>query len=174
MTPCPQIPRVHAFYDGELPAEQAALVQAHLRTCAICSEELRSLQNLSQQIRDLAPQSDTQTLAAIRMHVHRNLPSPMLRTAWRLTAAAAVVMALCITKISLDPNTTPSRATPSSWEEAATLAGEPQLALANTDESQQAQWMIDELSAPGSAAPGNITPANALPENAATDRRSTR
>ena len=159
MTPCPRIPLVHLLFDGELPFEQITVMEAHLRDCATCADELRSLQQLSLRIRTHAPIPDAQSLAAIRRNVERRLPSPLLRTAWRLTAAAAVVMALCLTKVSLDSSTTPSRATSSPWEEAATLASEPQLALALTDDPQQTQqWMLEELSAPSSITPQRRSP----------------
>jgi anti-sigma factor RsiW len=160
MTPCSRIQMVHLLFDGELSVEQIAIVETHLRDCAACADELRSLQLISQHIRTHAPQPDAQTLAAIGRNVERRLPSPLLRTAWRLTAAAAVVMALCLTKVSLDSNTSPSRSTLSPWEEAATLGGEPLIVLALTDDpQQQVQWMIEELSAANSPA---------------TERRSTR
>jgi len=47
---CDRLTQVHAYHDGELPAEQRAALEAHMRACAECSELLGELQNVSRML----------------------------------------------------------------------------------------------------------------------------
>jgi anti-sigma factor RsiW len=93
MVNCDQTSEVHAYHDGELPAERREALEAHLRQCAACRELLGELRRLS------------------ALLVHAPLPAPRgasgwnTHEAWRsagersirrmagwLTAAAATVL----------------------------------------------------------------------------------
>ena len=47
VTPCPELPRVHALADGELHGLEAARVRRHARRCAECRSELPFLRRLA-------------------------------------------------------------------------------------------------------------------------------
>jgi anti-sigma factor RsiW len=47
VTPCPELPRVHALADGELHGLEAACVRRHARRCAECRSELAFLRQLA-------------------------------------------------------------------------------------------------------------------------------
>lgn len=44
---CPELPRVHALADGELPPREAARARVHLARCARCRAELAFLMQLA-------------------------------------------------------------------------------------------------------------------------------
>ena len=46
--------RLSAFHDGELPVDEQIAVQAHLRGCAACAAEARSLREVGEALRAAA------------------------------------------------------------------------------------------------------------------------
>ncbi len=44
---CPELPRIHALADGELPPREAAHARGHLARCARCRSELAFLMQLA-------------------------------------------------------------------------------------------------------------------------------
>jgi predicted anti-sigma-YlaC factor YlaD len=90
---CDQSSLVQRYYDGELPAEQMAVVEAHLRLCAECRELMVELTRISELIASVTP---AQIPAEVRQRLHEALEDvgqrAVLRIAGWLTAAAAAVL----------------------------------------------------------------------------------
>ena len=96
MNGCDWLPKVHAYYDGEAPAEARAGIEAHLTQCAACARELEELRALSHLI--AATPLPTIRPEAVR-RLHRTTDSIMDRVLVRMseyvTAAAAAIIAAC-------------------------------------------------------------------------------
>jgi len=86
--------RVTGFVDGELGAEAAVAVAAHLETCASCRAQAAAEKELRARLRGLAlPEAPARLEARVRSRVRR--PSVLSRTVrWALPVAAVVVIGL--------------------------------------------------------------------------------
>lgn len=91
-----------AFLDGELNAADSERIRSHLDGCASCSEELRSLREISVLVeshnRELEPRSETWNLIRVQLMAEPaadSAPASWFRS-WRL-AAAALVAAIIMT-----------------------------------------------------------------------------
>jgi len=86
---------VAAFADGELPPDEASLVQEHLRSCARCQRELALQQGVS---RALEPEPARGASAALRRRIEQmGSPAPrrgafLWKRSWAAPAAAALVL----------------------------------------------------------------------------------
>lgn len=52
---CPFAEEVSAYFDGELPSEERARIEAHLETCATCREMLADFRELRATLRPVVP-----------------------------------------------------------------------------------------------------------------------
>src|SRR5712671_775623 len=86
---------VGAFADGELPRDEASVVQEHLRTCARCQRELALQQGLS---RALAQEPAREASPVLRRRIEQlGPPAWRVRTflssrPWAAPAIAALVV----------------------------------------------------------------------------------
>lgn len=136
---------IHAYHDGELPADRRASVEAHLNDCADCRELLADLRRMSQLVA-AAPLADMPAQAMKRMQqacwaAHDR---GVLRVASWLTATAAAVMFAAVVFSPADRGDSGS-----SWQVSAMLTPPAEFA----DEAQQddeivvaAQWIANDLS----------------------------
>ena len=94
---CEHSREVHAWHDGQLDSEQRQAFEAHLAGCAACQRELDELQSLSRLLRS-AKRVMASRDALRRMHesARRLGERDVLRIARRMTAAAALLLALGI------------------------------------------------------------------------------
>lgn len=89
--------RLSEYLDGELDAEQARAVQAHLPGCAACARELAGLRAVVQELHSLPPAQVPGGLCSAVMEQLRSQPRAAAPRLWRhlrtgLAAAAAVVV----------------------------------------------------------------------------------
>jgi anti-sigma factor RsiW len=86
--------RVTGFVDGELDAEAAAVLVAHLETCAACRAQVEEERSLRARLRSL-PLPETPVGLEARVRTRLGRPSVVARAArWALPAAAVLVAAL--------------------------------------------------------------------------------
>jgi len=144
---CDRSSQVQAYYDGELPAAEGALVEAHLRECAACREMLADLRGLSSAIamagmREASDEAVRRFGRAWKVARDRGV----IRLAgWLTAAAAAVLMAVLVGK----PGTQGIESSGQSavWETAATTPPAEIEEDGGSDQLAMAQWMADDLSA---------------------------
>lgn len=75
-----------AYADGELPAEEAESVEAHLETCTECRRELAAIETMG----DAMSAEDTGEAGGVWDGVRRRIVRP---AGWSLVVAGAVVLA---------------------------------------------------------------------------------
>jgi anti-sigma factor RsiW len=86
---------VTGFVDGELAAEAAAAVDAHLATCPDCRAQAEAERALRARLRSLpGPKLPVGLEARVRSRVRRGALSARAATRWALPLAAALVAAL--------------------------------------------------------------------------------
>src|ERR1043165_8769082 len=115
---CDQANQIHAYHDGELPADQRASVQAHLRECAECRELLAQLQALSSLF--VSARLDPMPNDAIdRLEAAWDAAQDraILRISSWLTAAAAAVLVGAIVLLPKETGGQPTE--PGVWQEVA-------------------------------------------------------
>ena len=66
--------RIEAYFDGELPADERAGMEEHLRSCPSCSRELQVLRSLSSLVRGVE-------VPSVSAPLWENYPSRVLRRA---------------------------------------------------------------------------------------------
>lgn len=84
--------RLHAYADGELAADEARVVEAHLETCAACRAELAQIRELKAALRTL----DFSEMApdGLARDIQRRVAQARQRTAWM--AAGGGLLAACL------------------------------------------------------------------------------
>ncbi len=82
-----------AYHDGELPAEQRALLASHLAWCTPCLGRLEQLGRLSALMKSTVPDRISQ-IALRRLHARLDevMERGLIRLAWEASAAAAVIL----------------------------------------------------------------------------------
>jgi len=144
--PCEQADRLNAYYDGELPEEEARDLEAHIRVCPDCACELDRLRRLSRLVA-AAHSVELASEAVERLHASVGAVREriVVRFASFLTAAAAAVLLLCSVWL-LQPAGTSDVYSASTvpWERAAMGAS---VEMASADaQTQLAQWIVEDLS----------------------------
>ena len=136
---CKHIQEVSAYYDGELPLEGRARLEAHLNRCPACALELERLRSIS---RLLAEHGSPQMPAAALDRLHAGLPGirdrAVLRMARMLTAAAAAILVVCGGWLWSGAGTTSAEA-PAAWERVAMML------QVDSEPQQIAQWISEDL-----------------------------
>ena len=84
--------RLHAYADGELAADEARVVEAHLETCAACRAELAQIRELKSALRTL----DFSEMApdGLADDIQRRIAEARRRTVW--TASGGGMLAACL------------------------------------------------------------------------------
>lgn len=89
--------RVTGFVDGELEADGATAIAAHLSTCATCRAQAEAERGLRARLRELpAPDLPPGLEERVRQRVRRRSPSALARASWALPLAAALLAAVWI------------------------------------------------------------------------------
>lgn len=147
MSACEHSRQVSAYYDGELPPEERARVEEHIRQCPICAKELDQLRQISRllgaaRIPDLPADLPPRLRGAAPSAADRWL----VRTAEALTAVAAAVLVASGLWLWRTSATQATRNDPfSTWEETAVTLG----MRPPSDEDREirlAQWIVEDLS----------------------------
>jgi anti-sigma factor RsiW len=143
---CNTSAQIQAFYDGELPADAAASVEAHLRECAECAALLADLRSMSNLLATV-PLTEMRSGAANRMYGAWRATSDrgVLRIASWLTAAAAVVLAGTVLTWPGQQNIQTARG-PDALETLATVAPAEGHEDGRSEVVVLAQWIADDLS----------------------------
>ena len=153
-----------AFFDGELSADERRRVEAHLRKCPQCTEQLQMIRQASQVLAqhswdDLKPAE----LRRVHEAIDREAERPILRIGGTLgLVAASVLIVSCAWLMELPAansggtqrQTTVAAAPAEPWEQVATtLRADPLQQQASDDTTQLADadakladWMLEGLS----------------------------
>jgi anti-sigma factor RsiW len=146
-----------AYFDGELPADERAIIDSHLRTCPQCSAELQRLGEFSRILQEHEFQDITER--ELR-DLHRAVEDAADVRVWRIGSSlgviAASVLIIGIGWLSVLPNQTsqpgsemtiaarPAPATP--WERMAmTLTPGPPIVDQPLIDVALADWMLEGL-----------------------------
>ena len=159
MVDCENRVRLDAYHDGELSPAEWSDVEAHLRVCPSCADELAAIRRMSGAFADATPRepSHEQLLQLARSVRAESSDARMLLGLFRRTAIAAAVLLAC----SLAGTVYLSQRTKAAaheamvldhvaiWSQAAAFAADPM-----SDERQSerqvalAQWIVDDLRGP--------------------------
>jgi anti-sigma factor RsiW len=149
---CPNCEQVHAYYDGELAAEQRAAFELHLQACPECQASLNELRQLSSLFAQI-PLSEVPQRAMGRMygsfHAARARQDRGVRrlAGWMTAAAAAVLVIASIRNPTslTQPDDPPSLT--GAWPEMVAVMPplEPGYG-SNAELVQFAQWTASDLS----------------------------
>jgi anti-sigma factor RsiW len=134
--------QVQYYHDDELTSEHRLAMEAHLRECAECHQVLAELRSLSSMI-VRAPLADRPTGEAIRLDQCRRAARDrgVLRLAGWMTATAAAVLVGAL--LIRGNERTDTALGPEVWQ---TVAVTPPEDIREGDNSDLAQWMLDDLS----------------------------
>ena len=141
---CGSIEQLGAYYDGELPVEQRAVVEAHLAECAQCRKVVADLAALSELIGSAnTAEMPAGAIGRLNQTWSRASDRGVLRIAsWLTTAAAAVLIGAIL---NLQGGPVGAATSPQLWQTAATMSPDQQ-PESRSDLVVLAQWMADDLS----------------------------
>ena len=145
---CGSIEQLQAYYDGELPVEQRAVVEAHLAECASCRLVVSELGALSEMVSNAAmAQMPAGAMGRVNETWSRANDRGVLRIAgWLTTAAAAVLIGAVLNRGGDDGLIGTAAATPPLWQTVAAMSPEQQNESSRSELVVLAQWMADDLS----------------------------
>jgi anti-sigma factor RsiW len=143
--------KLSAFHDGELPADQAVAVEAHVAHCPTCASELAQLRAMSRRLATLG-QGPLPAAVFTRLRNPTSYRTQRLiyRSAWALSASSVAAMLLCAL-VLWRAGAAPAPATPQPTGMGAAslivaVAGESGSPAAEPTETQlAAAWMLEGL-----------------------------
>jgi len=148
-TECLQASRLSAYHDGELDAQAAADVEAHLGSCPACTEEMARLVRVSQLLaRSARATPSADQMARFHDAARRASSAGIRHWAEALTAIAAAVLITFSAWLWRMPSAAGSASYSSSTWEVTALRGPSEQAPA-TDEDQLVEWQLQNLSSEG-------------------------
>lgn len=163
MTQCPNSSKLQSYHDSELPWDQMALMEVHLRSCQACRKEHASFTDMSEMFSQAAL-PELRPLVLAQMHQQLDLSinelqkqtaeqGPLQLAKW-LTAVAAVVLVVCSIQLiflqsSQSAGASAFDVTPGlAWETTTAMLNQQNPAdLAASDEHTLAAWIVSDLSA---------------------------
>lgn len=148
--------RLGAYHDGELSETEAAEVEAHVRQCPPCAQELKQLRRLSLVLgRIELPEPSQQLMARLHDAVESEGEDVLvLRFVRRVTSvAAAVLIAGAVWLVAAQQSTTPGTTIATGtmdWETVATTPPSAAVEYASATVQQGsveefAQWIVNDL-----------------------------
>ena len=143
---CDKVAQVQAYYDGELDAPAKAALEAHLESCAACSDLLAELRGMSLMIAQAPlPGMPLSSLSRYYGAWEFSRQRGVMRITGWLTAAAALLLT---TGLLMWPNKTDTHAqsTLVTWEVPAIMPPAENQGESGTELVQVAQWMANDLS----------------------------
>lgn len=93
--------RISAWLDGELPADEARSVEAHVSQCASCGELVSSFRQMGASLRGSAPAVEPDPAFLVRFRAHRDEISVAPFWTWRQLAMRLVPVALGVLLLAL-------------------------------------------------------------------------
>ncbi len=145
MNECEHAFELGAYCDDEMPQQQRARFEEHLRNCPHCAGELAAMKKLSGLLAAAAADEITpQALSRAHQAVERLPSRGVLRLAEALTAAAAAILVACLAGLFAQSRSQLAGGMPV-WE---TQAASGQLADSSSSSSEElmASWMVSDLS----------------------------
>ncbi|MEX0775569.1 MAG: zf-HC2 domain-containing protein [Phycisphaeraceae bacterium] len=140
---CPELPRVHVYYDREMPLDQCGAFEVHLSACPACQAELAGLEPLGLRLRQgRRPVPPLDLAAQIKRRIVREPYRAMLRFAWGLTGAAAAIVVVCLVQLNWVDNSSAASGPPAAWEILAVRSGPDAGA---SEEMDLATWIAQDL-----------------------------
>jgi anti-sigma factor RsiW len=93
MENCPSEQNLSAYYDGELPADEQALLARHLAWCQACARRVEQLRLMSAFVASGAPDGLSQ-IAFRRLHskLDEVMERGLVRWAWEVSGIAAAIL----------------------------------------------------------------------------------
>lgn len=146
-----------AYHDGELPEDQRAAVEQHVRDCPACTDELRLIQQAAAVFTQHAFDDLTdEELARVHEALDQSESQPLLKLVKVLTvAAASILIVSCAWLMELPAATDPiarqsNLRRPEPWEQVATSLRPDPLSLIQDDpirfaNADMADWMLAGL-----------------------------
>jgi anti-sigma factor RsiW len=146
--------RLSAYLDGEVSAEERAIIEQHIAACGICTELLGSLRAVSALLRGTEIAAlDAAFLRRLHIHVDNLSKRSVERFGWALAAVAACVAIVAGVHLSMLPaqNQSATVTAPDAWEGAAVQLNttNDEAASSGNGELAMAQWMVTDLSDAG-------------------------
>ncbi len=90
---CPSDQQLQAYFDRELSADARAEVEAHVKACAACQEQLRQLQAMSAMFAAMeSPRLSQMSRARLHKQLGEVMDRGLVRLAWSLSGIAAAVL----------------------------------------------------------------------------------
>jgi anti-sigma factor RsiW len=147
---CDRTAQIHAYHDGELPAGERDSLEAHVKSCAECSELLRELRSLSRMFAS-APMVEIPVGAMQHLRQRRYIvpDAGVLKIAGWLTAAAAAVLLAALPMWHQQSNETQAAAPTPELDYVAVTPPADSEQQGRNDYVALAQWMADDLSTSG-------------------------
>jgi len=145
MPSCEHNRKIGAYHDGELPAEERRGLEEHIRGCPSCAREFEQLRSLSRLLAGAElPEMSPDAMDRLHEGVGAAGEVFVFRTAERLTAVAAALLAVCGIWLSQTVGGRDAAAGVEAWEIAAVSPQTEALTEASADE-MLARWMVSDL-----------------------------
>jgi len=150
MSVCSFQSQLQAYHDGELPAEQAEKLAAHVSDCLACSAELAELSSM----RVMFAAAEPARLSPIGLHrLHRTIDAAnqqgLLRLARVVNGAAAAVLVVSSALLLHGNNAASNIAPRVTWTDPTVLVSSDTTAL--QDNSPAAAWYLADTARPDSS-----------------------
>ncbi len=145
MNPCPDSIQIAAYHDGELSHQARQALARHLAACPACRKELAALEAQSRWLQQAPVPGMAAALAHLAEPWPWRQPRALLRTAWAVTALAALLLLgvlLWIGETSTGRSGIASA--PAGWEMLA-LNGDADAVRYTGTDAQLARWMAQDL-----------------------------
>lgn len=146
MSECEYANKPSAYHDGEMPADERPLFEAHLQQCDACRNELGRLRKLSAMLGSL-PQPELSAAAIERLHRSDSSLGwlGIRRFAEELTAIAAGILICCTIWMVSQSSVSAAPETISLWQAEAVSQGADN--SSGSSEEVMASWVVQDLSA---------------------------
>jgi anti-sigma factor RsiW len=89
---CPSDQQLQAYFDQELRSEAFVEVDAHVKSCSLCQEQLRLLQVMSAMFAGVEPHLSQMSRARLHKRLGEVMDRGLVRLAWSLSGIAAAVL----------------------------------------------------------------------------------
>jgi len=147
MSSCEHGRRLSAYYDGELSGRQQQVLEAHLKECASCRQQLRELRSLSRLLSGARVPALGSAAAA---RLHKRIPSvreqTVVRMAEVLAVAAAVLLVVSLSWLLQTVLKKEPPAGPGAAPEILALTMQTDRFTDADAEFEFAQWIVEDLS----------------------------
>lgn len=147
MADCELARRLSAYHDGELPADEARALEAHLLDCADCRRELEQLRHVSDLFAAVElPTISAEVLDRVRERASAARDRGIIRFMKTCTAIAASVLMFCCVWLALGSDASAREPGFNSPIERATLMTPSEIGTSAGSDNALMQWIVQDLS----------------------------